>query len=424
MPEVFNPIITHLYANQDGTPKEVTKYNNSTISEINVDNVQYDFGKSADETVSGALLVNTIKQPIKSVTFYGKTDSNGVSSTNPIVEIDGLNVFDSHDVLEVQTSSYTNAITGNNLQRLKNTLLKMKASGGSFRYNITPSSEPYPGQTNLGQFRLYAGGTQVAIISKGASYQITQDIKSVTSATLYGVSGGEENTFSNASFNLSDASVNHKYEPYKTAQIIQAKTLNVYNASTIEQNKAINGSDGTTSSNNQRDVTDYICVNGASYISMNYGASYAFYDATKTYISGESKSITTFRSYAVPSNAVYVRIDNVKDTVAGNDIMMVLGNYTRETLPAYEPFKDYSILRSNGNVVDELTVSNDGTGTHTKRIDNDGTVLADPVITSLTQSEVESILGGAFTNAPYTTILAYDEIGSQQTADVTIWEQR
>ena len=52
MPEVFNPIITHLYANQDGTPKEVTRYDDAVISEISVDNIQYDFGKLLDETIA------------------------------------------------------------------------------------------------------------------------------------------------------------------------------------------------------------------------------------------------------------------------------------------------------------------------------------------------------------------------------------
>ena len=48
MAETFNPIISHLYCGQGGTSTEVTKYDNATISEINVvDNgvtTKYDFG--------------------------------------------------------------------------------------------------------------------------------------------------------------------------------------------------------------------------------------------------------------------------------------------------------------------------------------------------------------------------------------------
>ena len=48
MAETFNPIISHLYSGQGGVSREITKYNNTTISEINFKEsgvtTKYDFG--------------------------------------------------------------------------------------------------------------------------------------------------------------------------------------------------------------------------------------------------------------------------------------------------------------------------------------------------------------------------------------------
>lgn len=65
MAETFNPIISHLYSGQGGVSREITKYNNATISEINAVNngvtTKYDFGgKYVEKMYSGDRVWNQL----------------------------------------------------------------------------------------------------------------------------------------------------------------------------------------------------------------------------------------------------------------------------------------------------------------------------------------------------------------------------
>ena len=138
---------------------------------------------------------------------------------------------------------------------------------------------------------------------------------------------------------------------YRDSLGIPKSSYNLYNPSNVTKNHGLktNPVDGSIVANGNREVTGYIYVRGAAYISMNYGASFAFYDSSKGFISGEGKSLSIFRSYPVPNGAYYIRVDNVENTVDGENVLMVLGEYSSNTLPAYEPYysSDSSFSSSN-----------------------------------------------------------------------------
>lgn len=93
MPETFNPIISHLYSGQGGVSREVTRYNNSTISEINVVDsgvtTKYDFGGLCNEGLySGIHIWNQLVQNTtthsgqeNNVTFTVSNETVSVSTT-------------------------------------------------------------------------------------------------------------------------------------------------------------------------------------------------------------------------------------------------------------------------------------------------------------------------------------------------------
>ena len=160
---------------------------------------------------------------------------------------------------------------------------------------------------------------------------------------------------------LSNASTNGTYEASKGEQSMRLLSTNIYDRRLDTTGYALT-SIGNIESNYKRVVSDYIDVSGASYVSMNYGASYAFYNESKVYISGDTKSYSVFRSYAIPSGAKYIRVDNVLDTISGQGVMMVLGQYTSETLPSYVPYGyGYATLNGVGDAVDTVTIEKETT---------------------------------------------------------------
>lgn len=109
----------------------------------------------------------------------------------------------------------------------------------------------------------------------------------------------------------------------------------------VDMSKVINGYLNQTGAiitpNQEYRVTDFIDVSNMSHITINAAKSYAFYDENKTFISGEVKSLTIFRSYAVPANARYIRFD-WQPANANNIVYAVAGSYTEDTFPPYEPY--------------------------------------------------------------------------------------
>jgi len=429
MPETFNRMITHLYDAQDGTNKEITKYNNSTISRIVHDGIIYDFGKLyQNKTILGNSTIESLKQPIKTLRFIGANTTAADISVQPQIEIYGLNLLYFHSDLEITINSYSNSLGSDVVSKFKNLLKNIKASGGTIYYEIKADKETPQGQTApVGQIRLRTSNSNVINLTSGYTYDLNlktyEEIDSITSAIIYGVNTGESTTFSDAILKISDSN-DGVYEEYIGRQIIKAETLNICDETKIIQGYALNGSDGTIYSSN-RYVSDYIPISG-SYVSMNIGASYAFYDANKNYISGDTKSLSIFRAYAIPANAKYIRVDNLNSAI--DPWMMVLGQYTVSTLPSYETYKKYSSLRTidnGGPVSDMLEIFSNNTGTYTKHIADDGTILDNPVVTQLTQAEVHSIVGNCvFTYFKNTTILAFDDNYTKQNVQIDYWYQR
>ena len=103
-----------------------------------------------------------------------------------------------------------------------------------------------------------------------------------------------------------DVKINGKY-----AVVVKSEGKNLFDLSKVEYGKAISNDTGNTFDAQEDIATDYIHVDGSSYIyakPMSIGQWMAFYSETYDYISGWSK----YGKIQVPSNAVYARFTVAK----------------------------------------------------------------------------------------------------------------
>ena len=114
------------------------------------------------------------------------------------------------------------------------------------------------------------------------------------------------------------------------------KTNNLFNKSTITDNKKL--SLGNVYDSTQRYISNYIDCSNLDSVSINFAASFAWYDEEKNIVSYENKSSTIFRNYIKPDGARYLRLDFDKSAVSADEVMLVEGNYTSDTMPEYEPY--------------------------------------------------------------------------------------
>lgn len=102
---------------------------------------------------------------------------------------------------------------------------------------------------------------------------------------------------------------------------------------------------GSEVSNQTFDCSDFVAVNASTKYSIKYpeyqsaqGAGLVYFTADKTSISG----ITTagqggaFYTFSTPQNCAYIRF-SWKNT-NGDNVMLVEGEYTEQTMPPYEPY--------------------------------------------------------------------------------------
>lgn len=141
------------------------------------------------------------------------------------------------------------------------------------------------------------------------------------------------------------------------------KTKNLFNKNTISLNKKLYL--GRVEDDENRYVSDYIDCENVSSVSINLAGSFSWYDKNKAIVSSENKSVTTFRNYAKPSGAVYLRLDFAKATITPDEVMCVSGKYTQNTMPPHEPYgyripvkaSGKNLFKSTGNVLGSLDVT-------------------------------------------------------------------
>ena len=111
---------------------------------------------------------------------------------------------------------------------------------------------------------------------------------------------------------------------------------NLFNPDTRTSNKnLVNGVE--TSGYTGFYISDYISI-VTNNVSINKARSCGWYDENKNVVSYENKSTAIFRNYSKPNNAVYIRLAfNISD-ISPNDVLVVDGDYTEQTMPPYEPY--------------------------------------------------------------------------------------
>ncbi|MBR6690952.1 MAG: hypothetical protein IKL65_06425 [Bacilli bacterium] len=133
------------------------------------------------------------------------------------------------------------------------------------------------------------------------------------------------------------------------------KTINLFSKDNFTDNKAL--INGSLYDRTDRFVSDYINCIDISSVSINFAASFAWYDENKNLISYENKSSTIFRNYVKPDGAVYLRLDFDKSIVSPEEVMCVGGEYSVDTMPQYEPYGKYKIPVKVTNGTEEVTTN-------------------------------------------------------------------
>lgn len=329
----------------DGLPVGETM----VMENLQIFDLTYIFG-TGNEPSTEAEFIRRLKKLV-----YPYSPGEIISIEQASAYLYGLNIWDEEWESGAYATSTGAKYADENKIRCKNLIRVLPSTE---YYKTAPSSVYWQLFYDAnGNYISYSGGTGAFTTPANACYM------TFFCENAYGTTYNHDICIS-----LSNASTNGTYEASKGEQSMRLLSTNIYDRRLDTTGYALN-SIGNIESNSHRVVSDYIDVYGASYVSMNYGASYAFYNESKVFISGDTKSFSVFRSYAIPSGAKYIRIDNVIDTIYGQDIMMVFGQYTSETLPSYVPYGyGYATLNGVGDAIDTVTVNKNNTGSYVKNV--------------------------------------------------------
>ena len=189
-------------------------------------------------------------------------------------------------------------------------------------------------------------GVNVATTFSGTKLNFSPVILQSSTAIDY-----EENQEQTAQVNLGDLEYS-KIGNYADV-FMKPSGKNLFDKSTITDNKAILFSNGEINTDNDYISSDYIEVEPNTNYYCNYvifGSSYyglAYYDSSKTYISGA----TITNQITTPNNAKYLRFCVRKVTPNNTDINTLMLNKGTTSLP-YEPYgTKWYLMKNIGKVV-------------------------------------------------------------------------
>ena len=180
--------------------------------------------------------------------------------------------------------------------------------------------------------------------------------------------GGNATTL--PSIQLEKGSSSSPYEPYYLKNIFAGekqifpkysetmyandfKCKNLFNKDIVTLNSYVKSSDGTVASNTGFFCSEYIEVKPNTTYYWNdtqlRGNTGAYYDSSKTYISGISSSDLGVYYFTTPANCKYIRLNGVSSVI--NNYQLEIG--TEQT--AYTPYKNFDntpnviVISRNGN---------------------------------------------------------------------------
>ncbi|CAN7409673.1 BppU family phage baseplate upper protein [Peribacillus frigoritolerans] len=186
-----------------------------------------------------------------------------------------------------------------------------------------------------------------------ASLDVTLPYTFVTPSNAYYMRVTVGNTYKDSYiFNKGSVAENLEYRKYSlknltvedksikdvdVTKLKQYKVLNLFNKNTAELDKLLNYTTGAPFASTNYFTSDYIKVDPSTSYVRNTATikRYAFYDSTKTYISGESD--TSSDVITTPSNAMYIRISG--KTVDIDLYQFEKGSY----LSPYSKFGEYTL---------------------------------------------------------------------------------
>ena len=339
----------NFYSNLSGVSGGLPEGETMTMENLMVFDLTYIFG-AGNEPSTEAEFIRRLKKIV-----YHYSPGEIISIEQASAYLYGLNIWD-----EEWEQGDISSITG---QPVPSSLYIR-----SKNFTRVLPSTTYFGSVGTGRVWVFYYDNQFNYISYTVGGFANTTFTTPSSCTFIKIGHGGTTYDNDICINLSDSSTNGTYEASKGEQKMRLLSTNIYDRRLDTTGYALT-SIGNIESNYKRVVSDYIDVSGASYVSINYGASYAFYNESKVYISGDTKSYSIFRSYAIPSGAKYIRVDNVLDTISGQGVMMVLGQYTSETLPSYVPYGyGYATLNGVGDAIDTVAVNKNNTGSYVKSV--------------------------------------------------------
>lgn len=133
---------------------------------------------------------------------------------------------------------------------------------------------------------------------------------------------------------------------YGNAGGVGGMTVNLFDASACVS--GVLSSSGNVTSNSSYVTSDYIPCIANQYYSYNFAITYpirvCYYNSSKGFLSQVTNQ--SARALITPANTAYIRV-SVAASFA-DSAMVVMGRYTAETMPPYEPYR-YKIPILAGN---------------------------------------------------------------------------
>lgn len=311
------------------------------------------------EGTSPLTLDKSVGKPLRDYKIYGNSIQDGTPSPDNPIEIQSCgdkskNLFNEklllkHDGIEKTEEGYLakqypvvfNTVQGYDSARDIVDSIKSILKPNVV-YTLSRKTANYVGGAD-GAIQFLDGSATKIIACRewtgrmSVTFSLSQEqIDSIASIYVYGHGGSTPILFEY--IQLEEGETATEYEPYGYKIPIEVGGKNLLDMSKVT-NGYLNQTGAIITPSPEYRVTDFIDVSNMSNITITAAKSYAFYDENKTFISGEVKSLTIFRSYAVPANAKYIRFD-WQPANANNIVYAVAGNYTEDTFPPYEPYKE------------------------------------------------------------------------------------
>lgn len=161
---------------------------------------------------------------------------------------------------------------------------------------------------------------------------------------------------------INDTTVNSNktYSSSKIESLLSsvAKTnlINRFNKATIEEGHFLSTADGSLSVNSDFFASDFIDVHDLDKVKCSYTHIVCFYDANKTFVSGQGFNTNSADAFIDrPSNAYYFRFSNYNDYI---DSAQIGENVSREDYVPYGKYSLDGLVLTNDTIV--VDVSGDG----------------------------------------------------------------